>query len=185
MKLNLGCGHHKQPGFVNVDVSGECLPDMTLDLERTPWPWQSDSAEAVIFVHSLEHMGGDHSVFREMIRELYRVCRSGAEVFIRVPHPRHDDFLADPTHVRSITHTTFLHLSKRNNTEWIKSGGANTPLAIYWNVDFETKRVRYTLDEPYHSQLARGELSTEQIEQWSRERNNVIKEIEIWLVAIK
>jgi SAM-dependent methyltransferase len=185
MKLNLGCGHHKRSGFLNVDVRQECLPDVTLDLEKTPWPWESNSADAVVFVHSLEHMGGDPRVFREMMRELYRICRNGAEVFIQVPHPRHDDFITDPTHVRAITPATLLHLSRRNNMEWIKSGAANTPLAIYWEVDFEIKKINYRLDEPYLSQLAKGELSPEQVEQLSRERNNVIKEIGILLIANK
>jgi hypothetical protein len=185
MKLNLGCGYHKRSDFVNVDVRAECLPDVTLDLERTPWPWESSSAETVMFVHSLEHMGGDQRVFREMIRELHRVCRNGAEVFIQVPHPRHDDFITDPTHVRVITPETLGHLSRRNNLEWVRSGAANTPLAIYWNVDFEIRKTRYLVDEPYRSQLARGELSPEQVEHLSRERNNVIKEISISLVAVK
>jgi len=185
MKLNLGCGYHKRSGFVNVDVREECLPDVALDLERTPWPWGNDSAEAVVFVHSLEHMGGDPEVFREMIRELYRVCRNGAEVLVQVPHPRHDDFITDPTHVRAITPATLGHLSRRNNIEWLKSGAANTPLAIYWNVDFEIRKIKYLVDEPYRSQLAKAELSPEQLQQLSRERNNVIREISISLVAVK
>jgi hypothetical protein len=185
MKLNLGCGYHKRPGFLNVDVRSECLPDMTVDLERTPWPWESDSPEAVLFMHSLEHMGGDQRVFRELIRELYRVCRNGADVFVQVPHPRHDDFITDPTHVRPITPATLGHLSKRNNLEWARNGAANTPLALYWEVDFEIRNVRYLVAEPYRSQLAKGELSPEHVEQLSRERNNVIKEISISLVAIK
>jgi hypothetical protein len=185
VKLNLGCGNHKRPGFVNVDVSAQCLPDVTFDLEATPWPWESNSAETVCFVHSLEHMGGDPRVFREVIRELYRVCTNGAEVFIQVPHPRHDDFITDPTHVRAITPATLSHLSRRVNLEWLRNGAANTPLAIYWHVDFEITKVRYIADEPYRSQLAKGELSPEGIEQLSRERNNVIKEISISLVVNK
>jgi hypothetical protein len=185
MKLNLGCGFHKRSGFVNVDVRAECQPDVILDLEKTPWPWESNSAETVIFLHSLEHIGGDHRVFRDMVRELYRVCSNGAVVFIQVPHPRHDDFITDPTHVRAITPETLGHLSRRNNTQWLERGAANTPLAIYWNVDFEITNISYIADEPYRSQLAKGELSPAQLEQLSRERNNVIKEIRISLVAVK
>jgi hypothetical protein len=185
MKLNMGCGHQKQPGYLNVDVSGECSPDQIWDLEKTPWPWESNSAEAVLFSHSLEHIGGDPRVFKEIIRELYRVCMNGAELIVKVPHPRHDDFITDPTHVRVITAGTFSMLSKRLNTEWIKIGAANTPLAIYWGVDFEIKRVEYSLDEPYRTQMQKGELSSEQITVIGRERNNIIKEIAIFLAAVK
>lgn len=185
MKLNLGCGYDKRSGFLNVDVREECLPDLTLDLERTPWPWESNSADTVIFVHSLEHVGGDQRVFREVIRELYRVCMNRAEVLIQVPHPRHDDFITDPTHVRAITPQTLGHLSRRNNLEWLRRGAANTPLAIYWDVDFEITRISYLLDEPYRTQLAKAELSPGDLERLSRDRNNVIKEISISLAAIK
>jgi hypothetical protein len=181
----MGCGYRKQPGFINVDLSSECSPDLTLDLEQTPWPWASDSVDTVMFMHSLEHMGSDHRVFKEMIRELYRVCTNGAEILIKVPHPRHDDFITDPTHVRVITQGTLGHLSRRINAEWLKTGAPSTPLAFYWGVDFEVRKVTNVLEEPYGSQFARGELSSEQIAVFSRERNNVIKEISISLVAVK
>jgi hypothetical protein len=87
--------------------------------------------------------------------------------------------------VRVITPGTLSMLSKRLNHEWIKAGVANTPLAIYWDVDFEIKRVEYSLDEPYRSQMAKGELSSEEIAIISRERNNIVKEITILLVANK
>ena len=37
------------------------------------------------------------------MKELYRISCDQANIHISVPHPRHDDFLADPTHVRPIT----------------------------------------------------------------------------------
>jgi hypothetical protein len=124
-------------------------------------------------------------VFKEIIRELYRVCVNSAELLVKVPHPRHDDFITDPTHVRVITPAMFSMFSKRLNAEWIKNGAANTPLALYWGVDFEIKKVEYMLDEPYRSQMADGAISSDQITTFSRERNNVVKEISIHLVAVK
>jgi hypothetical protein len=185
MKLNLGCGNRKYPDWVNVDFTSECSPDQVWDLENTPWPWESNSVESVLFSHSLEHIGGDPRVFKEIMRELYRVCRGGADLTIKVPHPRHDDFICDPTHVRVITPGTLGMLSKRLNHEWIKAGAGNTPLARYWGVDFEIKKVEYSLDEPYRSQMAKGELSSEEIAIISRERNNIVKEVTILMVAIK
>jgi len=51
----------------------------------------------------MEHVGQTPDMFNSIIRKLYRICKNQAIMDITVPHPRHDDFLADPTHVRPIT----------------------------------------------------------------------------------
>ena len=83
MKLNLGCGPPKLPGYLNVDRYGE--PDLRLDLEQFPWPWASDSVDEVLASHVLEHLGTTPDAFIGVMKELYRVCRNGAEVRIAVP----------------------------------------------------------------------------------------------------
>ena len=37
MKLNLGCGRKKLEGFVNIDISDYCEPDMVMDLSKVPY----------------------------------------------------------------------------------------------------------------------------------------------------
>jgi hypothetical protein len=185
MKLNMGCGYKKLSGFVNVDISPECSPDVVVDLEETPWPWESNSAHTVLFNHSLEHLGANHRVFEAMMKELYRICRNGAEVQINVPHPRHDDFINDPTHVRPITPGVLTLFSKKMNQEWARVGASNSPLAIYWGIDFEIRGVEFGLDDHYLSGFSSGQITVQQIEAMSRERNNVVKEIRIAMVAVK
>jgi hypothetical protein len=70
MKFNMGCGHNRIPGYVNVDAFAACEPDEVFDLEQTPWPWPSGCAEEVLFIHSLEHMGADAKVFLAIIQEI-------------------------------------------------------------------------------------------------------------------
>ena len=47
LKLNLGCGNQRPDGFVNVDASARCKPDILHNLETFPWPFDDNSvAEA-------------------------------------------------------------------------------------------------------------------------------------------
>jgi len=185
MKLNMGCGHNKIPDYVNVDLSPACEPDVVCDLEVLPWPWDDDSVDAVRFNHSLEHIGQDARVFLGMMKELYRVCRNGAQIEINVPHPRHDNFITDPTHVRIITPETLRMFDREANDEWKRIGASNTPLAHYLDVDFKIARCTYKLSEPYSSQFNRGELTEETIQSIGRDLNNVFEEYRILAVARK
>ncbi len=156
MKLNMGCGHNKMPDYVNVDLSPACDPDMVCDLEVLPWPVDDDSVDTVRFNHSLEHLGQDSRVFLGMMKELYRVCRNGAEIEIIVPHPRHDAFIGDPTHVRIITPGTLNLFNRALCDECKRIGAANTPLAHYLDVDFRLVRWNSVLAEPYSTQFEKG-----------------------------
>ena len=183
MRLNLGAGQNPRPGYVNVDKHGSA--DVVCDLERFPWPWKDSTVEEVVMSHVLEHLGQHPDVFIGIMKELYRVCRDGARIDIRVPHPRHDFFLADPTHVRTILPATLELFSRRRNREWAAQGVPNTPLALYHSVDFEIESSSFVLDEPYRSQLKAGKLSQEEASALIERYNNVASEIRLVLKVVK
>jgi predicted SAM-dependent methyltransferase len=185
MKLNLGCGMNKMPGWHNVDSAPHSEPDTLWNLEKAPWPWLDSSVEEMLFNHSLEHMGQDTKTFLAIIQEIYRVARPGALIRINVPHPRHDNYLHDPTHVRPVTPEMLAMFDKRKNEEWVRAKAANTPLGLYLDVDLEITDVVMTVDEPYLSKLKSGELKPEALAVLARERNNVISECRIQMRARK
>ena len=134
MKLNLGSGSNPKPDFVNVDKYG--TPDVKHDLEEFPWPWDNNSIDEILMNHILEHLGETSDIFLGIMKEIYRICKPRAKIKISCPHPRHDDFISDPTHIRAITPRLFELFSKKNNEKWAEGGFANSPLALYLNVDF-------------------------------------------------
>jgi hypothetical protein len=185
LKFNMGCGQNPRPGYVNVDAAAACRPDEVVDLEVTPWPWPDGCADEVRFIHSLEHMGQSPGVFLAMMTELYRICAPDASVVIHVPHPRHDNFLNDPTHVRVITPELLGLFDREANEAWRAAGAANTPLALYTGVDFKVATYQTLLAEPFRTQFRNGELGQPEIAEAIRARNNVIEEWRITLLVRK
>lgn len=185
MKLNLGCGRRKMPGWVNVDNAAVFEPDVLIDLEQFPWPWADGTVSEILLQHVLEHLGAQTSTYLGIIKEMWRVCRNGATVTVIVPHPRHDDFLHDPTHVRPVTAEGMSMFSRTLNLEWQARRLSNTPLALVTSVDFNLNSTFYRLDEPWLGRYQAGELTHEDIEHAARTHNNVVKEITIVLTAVK
>lgn len=185
MKLNLGCGLRQLDGFVNVDKFAVCEPDLVFDLEQFPWPWRNDAVEEVVMRHVLEHLGERTDVYLGILKELYRICRVGARISITVPHPSHDDFRNDPTHVRAITADSFQLLSKSNCRKWGEQGIGNTPLALYLDVDFEIVGTQIVLDEPWGTKHAQRKISEEDLNFAIRHHTNVVKETTSILTVVK
>lgn len=150
-----------------------------------PWPWATGSVDEIVLFHALEHMGGTADGFFMLMKEMYRVCKNQSMIHITVPHPRHDNFIGDPTHVRAITPQVMSLFSRSNCDMWQAQGASNTPLAHYLDVDFETVHSEVKLDEPYASALNAGQIKPEEAMLLLRERNNVATEFIIDLMVIK
>ncbi len=184
MKLHLGCGKIKLEGWVNIDIEASCKPDAVVDLEKLPWPWEDNSVSHILMSHVLEHLGQQRDVYLGIVQELYRVCVDGALIEIHVPHPRHDHFLWDPTHVRPITVEGLLMFDKQTNLQWIQDNSANTPLAIYLGVDFRIDKVNYLPDPVVQKQLESGEITVPVFLSLLRTQNNICQQIDIdWRVV--
>lgn len=185
MKLNLGCGFNKLDGYLNVDCEPLCQPDCVADLEEFPWPWADESVDEIVASHCLEHVGATSETWIGILKEIWRVCKPGAHVAIMVPHPRHENFMHDPTHVRVITPIGIAMFSQERNLADLRSGGQETKLGLFSGIDLEVVDVGYDLMEPWRSALASGERSREQVE-WDLEHmNNVCYQTRILVRVVK
>ena len=179
LKVDLGCGYKKREGFVRIDGDVNCKPDYVMDLEKDPIPLPDNSVEYMIVHHVLEHVLN----FKGVMKEIYRVCQPGAIIDIRLPHPTHDTYRIDPTHVRPLLPESFRLLSQKHNQTSITNGGAESTLGLMWGVDFEIQHVEYVLDAFYDQVLPT--LNQAEYIRIHREANNFCIETHTVLMAIK
>lgn len=180
MKLNLGSGYKRYPDFLNVDHDPLTQPDFLADLERLKLPIADSSVEYVIAHHVLEHIGAG---FFDLMKEVYRVCKNGAILEVKVPHHRSEIFFGDPSHVRPITVESMQLFSKKYNEEHIKLYNSSSGFGIKCDVDFEI--VQYAFN-PYPKWAERFKsLTNEQIEEIVMDYNNVFHETVIIMKAVK
>lgn len=180
MKINLGAGSKRYDGYINVDKERIDNPDFVVDIENENLPFHDSSVDEVLAHHILEHLGDG---FFNVMKELYRVCKHGAHIHVRVPHPRHDTFLIDPTHKRSIFPHTLDMFSKKRNTRDRENNGSETPLAFIHDIDISVENYRYHLDPYWKTKFQT--MSEDECEHAARSFNNVIAEIEILLKVNK
>jgi hypothetical protein len=185
MRLNLGCGGKILPGWVNVDKFDTCGPDQVVDLEQFPWPWEDNAVTEVLMSHVLEHLGARTDTYLGIIKELYRVCSDGAAITIVVPHPRHDNYLGDPTHVRPIVPDNLMLFSQKFNRECLARGAANTPLGLYLGVDFTVETINYDLGAHWRELHEAKKITSAELQNAIQSFNNVVQQITMTVRAIK
>lgn len=175
LKLNLGCGHRKIEGFVSVDKDEKCHPDLVVDLERFPWPWNDNEVEQVLLYHVLEHLGQNVEVFLNIMSELWRVCVDGATITIIVPHFRNWTFYADPTHVRAISVETIRLFDQNYNRYCIENNLSDSLLGISLGVDFTVEESSHELNGPWKSKWLQNTMSLDELNFAINTYNNVVE----------
>jgi len=91
--LNLGCGKEYLQGWVNLDLFAEQV-DVRANLNIVPYPFDDNTFDSVRCVNIIEHLNDPVIV----MQEIHRICRPGAQVYIRVPHFRSACLYEDITH---------------------------------------------------------------------------------------
>ena len=85
IRLNLGCGHRKLDGFINIDLDGnwsDIKPDIAADVTE-PLPFENHYADEVHAYHVLEHIYRWQT--EKVLKEWIRVLKPGGLLVIEVP----------------------------------------------------------------------------------------------------
>jgi len=171
MKLNIGAGYKHVEGFASVDIRPETKPDYVADLEQEGClkAIRDDIVDEVVLSHTFEHI----SHIQGLMREIYRVCASGAIVRVICPYWSHRSSVEDPTHVRMMTERSMMYFSK--NT--IGSDG----LPFVKDYNFKTVSITLIPDKNYQYLADDPQKLLEE----SKKYLNVVEQIVYVLEVIK
>ncbi|HEY3325530.1 MAG TPA: methyltransferase domain-containing protein [Planctomycetota bacterium] len=115
--LDIGCGQAKTPGAVGIDVLPGAGVDIVHDLNKLPWPLESDRFDTVVCSHVLEHLLDLVGV----MNEIHRVSRNGAKVKIVTPHFSSLNSWEDPTHMRHFARRSFSFFDPESKHSYTKN----------------------------------------------------------------
>lgn len=110
MKLDIGCGKSKRPGFTGVDILPLDGVDIVHNLNSFPYPFQDDSIDEIWMDQVLEHVEQPMMV----VQELFRICKPGAKLTIGVPYFRGRYAFIDPTHRNFFSVDWFQYFDPRH-----------------------------------------------------------------------
>ena len=180
-KLNMGCGFKKLNDHWNVDIESKCNPDEVLNFEVTPWPYEDNFFDKINADNILEHLGQNPKVFTNIIKEMYRVSKDGAEWFINVPHHRCDLYWDDYTHVRPLSAKTFKMFDQKVNFESIAKKLSDSTYGLYHGVDLEVYDTTYNMVGYWLQQQQDGMLAPKQLDINLNTMSNVAESINIFI----
>ena len=109
IRLDIGCGENKQPGFVGMDARALSGVDIVHNVEDSPWPLPDECVLVAVSNHLVEHINPHGGGFLRFMDEIWRVLKYGAELAIVCPHGSSQGYLQDPTHCNQINETTWAY----------------------------------------------------------------------------
>jgi predicted SAM-dependent methyltransferase len=115
MKLDIGCGVQKKPGFIGLDKIGS--PDILCDFLKEKLPFDDNSVEEIFCADVIEHLTYQEMVI--LMNEIYRICIPKAKVIIHTVHGI-KGWTNHPPHIRPIFNNQFNYFHT-TESETIKS----------------------------------------------------------------
>jgi len=108
LKIDLGCGPYKQDGFLGVDKVSNPNVDIVADLTGR-FPFATSSVDQLRAHDIIEHLPDR----LHTMNEIWRICKHGALVDIRVPSSDGRGAFQDPTHVSFWNANSFYYYSRQ------------------------------------------------------------------------
>ncbi len=149
--LDLGCGLHKSPGSIGLDVVPLPSVDVVHDLNVFPYPFDADTFDCIRVIHVIEHL---QSIVKTM-EEIHRIAKPEAVVTILTPHHSDASSWQDPTHIWHLSTGSFNFFEKNHESNYYSTARFRVQrahvklLKIYarlgmeWLVNLRDRRYRF------------------------------------------
>ncbi|TXH48135.1 MAG: hypothetical protein E6Q97_25365 [Desulfurellales bacterium] len=109
IRLDIGCGGNKAPGFVGLDMRALPGVDIVHDVEQYPWPLPDGCVQTAVASHLVEHIAPMRFGFINFMNEVWRIMAVGGEFAIATPHGYSPGYLQDPTHCNPCNEATWSY----------------------------------------------------------------------------
>lgn len=110
IRIDLGCGEGKQPGWIGLDLRDAAGVDIIQDLEAFPWKEVPDNvADIVMASHVLEHINPVKGIFLRFMDEVWRITKTGGQFMVSLPYAGSPGYWQDPTHCNGCTEVTWAY----------------------------------------------------------------------------
>lgn len=111
VRIDMGCGHSKQEGFIGVDIRKTESADIVFDVTKTPYPLPNECADIILASHLVEHI--QPHLFMAVMDEWWRISKDGGQLWIACPYAGSPGFWQDPTHCNGFTEATWTYWDPR------------------------------------------------------------------------
>ena len=109
IRLDIGCGANKQPGFVGIDQRELPGVDIVWNVEQTPWPLPDECVLVAMASHLIEHINPAGGGFLRFMDEVWRVLKFDAQFAIALPYAGSPGYWQDPTHCNGCNEATWAY----------------------------------------------------------------------------
>lgn len=187
--IDIGCGRKKMAGFIGIDFSPMSDADIVLNLNVERLPFDDSSIDFAFSSHALEHLTLEG--FFNIVSEVYRVLKPGAQFKLVVPYFSTTLNFANPFHNNNICFNehTFRFFSSDADCDALQKSHWSTPSCPHWglrysanselSVEFRTLGIDFVYFPEYRH------LSAEERFLARSTKTNVADQIIYSLLAIK
>lgn len=102
-ELNLGCGHRRRDGCLNVDRVARVEPDLVWDLDQFPYPLPDSHFSRIYASDVVEHLASVPG----FMSEVHRLLAPDGLLEITTPHFSCANSFTDPTHRHHLGYFSF------------------------------------------------------------------------------